>query len=78
MENFPGFPEGILGGEICEKFRAQSLRFGTRIYSETATRVDLSSRPFHVFTGGPGQAGGPQARLPGQAAQAGRRVERQA
>ncbi|KAL4443414.1 hypothetical protein ABPG75_011151 [Micractinium tetrahymenae] len=50
VENFPGFPEGILGGEICDKFRAQSQRFGTKIYSETATKVDLSSRPFHIFT----------------------------
>ncbi len=58
MENFPGFPEGILGGEICEKFRAQSVRFGTKIYSETATRVDLSSRPFHVYTGAGDRAGG--------------------
>jgi thioredoxin reductase len=51
VENFPGFPEGIVGGEICERFRAQSLRFGTKIFSETVTRVDLSSRPFHIFTG---------------------------
>ncbi|PSC72451.1 thioredoxin reductase [Micractinium conductrix] len=50
VENFPGFPEGILGGEICERFRAQSLRFGTKIYSETVAKVDLSSRPFHVYT----------------------------
>ncbi|EFN57908.1 hypothetical protein CHLNCDRAFT_57025 [Chlorella variabilis] len=50
VENFPGFPEGIVGGEICERFRAQSLRFGTKIFSETVARVDLSSRPFHVYT----------------------------
>jgi thioredoxin reductase (NADPH) len=50
VENFPGFPEGILGGEICEKFRAQSERFGTQIFSETVTKVDLSSRPFKVCT----------------------------
>ena len=40
-----------MGGEICERFRAQSLRFGTKIFSETVARVDLSSRPFHVYTG---------------------------
>lgn len=51
VENFPGFPEGILGGEICERFRAQSLRFGTKIFSETVTKIDLSSRPFHIYTG---------------------------
>lgn len=50
VENFPGFPEGIMGGEICEKFRAQSERFGTQIFSETVTKVDLSSRPFKITT----------------------------
>ena len=44
------FPEGILGHEICDKFRAQSARFGTQIFSETVTRVDLSRRPFTVLT----------------------------
>ena len=50
VENFPGFPDGILGGEICEKFRAQIERFGTQIFSETVTKVDLSSRPFKITT----------------------------
>lgn len=44
------FPEGILGHEICDKFRAQSARFGTQIFSETVTRVDLARRPFTVLT----------------------------
>ena len=50
VENFPGFPEGILGPELCERFRAQSLRFGTRIFSETIAKVDLSVRPFRIWS----------------------------
>jgi len=50
VENYPGFPEGILGGELTDKFRAQSARFGTQIFTETVTSVDLSKRPFTVRT----------------------------
>ena len=50
VENFPGFPEGIMGPELCERFRAQSLRFGTRIFSETVNSIDLSKRPFRYKT----------------------------
>ncbi|CAH8330119.1 unnamed protein product [Eruca vesicaria subsp. sativa] len=50
VENFPGFPEGILGIEIVEKFRKQSERFGTKIFTETVNKVDLSSKPFKLFT----------------------------
>jgi thioredoxin reductase (NADPH) len=52
VENYPGFPEGISGPKLMKLFRAQSLHFGTRIYTETVERVDLSRRPFRVKTAG--------------------------
>lgn len=50
VENYPGFPDGILGIELTDKFREQSVRFGTQIFSETVNSVDLSKRPFIVKT----------------------------
>ena len=50
VENYPGFPEGINGPEMMDLFRQQSLRFGTRILTETVEKVDLSRRPFRVMT----------------------------
>ncbi|KAI3956242.1 hypothetical protein MKW92_008364 [Papaver armeniacum] len=50
VENFPGFPDGILGAEIMERCRKQSLRFGTEIYTETVNKVDFSKTPFKILT----------------------------
>ncbi|KAA8532102.1 hypothetical protein F0562_006756 [Nyssa sinensis] len=50
VENFPGFPEGIQGIELTDRFRNQSLRFGTQIITETVNKVDFSTNPFRVFT----------------------------
>src|SRR5438477_5960740 len=48
VENYPGFPKGILGPELMELFRAQGERFGTQIIDGMVTRVNLAKRPFHV------------------------------
>ena len=46
VENFPGFPEGILGPEMMERFEAQATRFGTQFIIGHVTQIDLSKRPF--------------------------------
>lgn len=48
VENFPGFPEGVEGGELMDKMREQALRFGTDIRPGFITAVNLKERPFMV------------------------------
>ncbi|KAI8580995.1 hypothetical protein K450DRAFT_234104 [Umbelopsis ramanniana AG] len=52
VENYPGFPEGVMGGELMDKLREQSERFGTEIVTETITKLDLSVRPFKIWREG--------------------------
>ena len=49
VENYPGFPEGVLGPELMEKMKKQAERFGTRFVLGDVTRVDLSRRPFQIW-----------------------------
>ncbi len=51
VENYPGYPEGILGPSMMQEFRAQAERFGAEFTTDDVTRVDFSERPFRVFVG---------------------------
>lgn len=50
VENFPGFPEGIMGPELMDRMKKQAERFGTEYLHDLVTKVDLSKRPFTITT----------------------------
>ena len=54
VENYPGFPEGIQGPELVERFRHQAQKFGAEFLDANVTRVDFSRRPFVIETGADG------------------------
>jgi thioredoxin reductase (NADPH) len=51
VENYPGYPDGVLGPEMMQDFRRQAERFGTEYLTDDVTRIDFSERPFRVFVG---------------------------
>ena len=56
VENFPGFPDGIMGPELMMNFRTQAARFGAEIQTVKASRIDLSAKPYGVWVGDPDAA----------------------
>ncbi|MGI8422468.1 MAG: NAD(P)/FAD-dependent oxidoreductase, partial [Gaiellaceae bacterium] len=48
VENYPGYPDGVMGPEMMSQFRRQAERFGTEFVSDDVTKVDFSERPFRV------------------------------
>jgi thioredoxin reductase (NADPH) len=50
VENFPGFPDGVMGPDLMNSMREQAQRFGTTIVTDKATAIDFSSRPFTITT----------------------------
>ena len=51
VENYPGYPDGVLGPEMMQEFRYQAERFGAEFLTDDVTRVDFSEQPFRVWVG---------------------------
>ena len=51
VENYPGYPDGVLGPEMMQDLRRQAERFGTEFITDDVTKVDFSERPFRVWVG---------------------------
>eukprot|EP00742_Colponemidia_sp_Colp-10_P002648 GILJ01002831.1.p1 GENE.GILJ01002831.1~~GILJ01002831.1.p1 ORF type:complete len:363 (+),score=49.07 GILJ01002831.1:98-1090(+) len=56
VENFPGFPQGINGLDLTDRFREQALHCGAKIETKTVSKVDLATRPFKLWTEGEEEA----------------------
>ncbi|CAN5729977.1 thioredoxin-disulfide reductase [soil metagenome] len=56
VENYPGFPDGIMGPDLMLRFKEQAQRFGTEVKMEKVSRIDLSARPFRLWVGDPDAA----------------------
>jgi len=52
VENYPGYPDGIMGPEMMQDFRRQAERFGSEFLTDDVTSVDFSERPLRVYVGG--------------------------
>ncbi len=51
VENYPGYPEGVIGPQMMQDFRSQAERFGAEFVTDNVTSVDLSERPFRISVG---------------------------
>ena len=58
VENYPGYPDGVLGPEMMQDLRRQAERFGTEFITDDVTKVDFSERPFRVWVGDEEHRGG--------------------
>jgi|TARA_Y100000739_G_scaffold80733_1_gene68682 thioredoxin reductase (NADPH) len=55
VENFPGFPDGILGPQLMADMKAQAERFGAKFSTRKVTKVDLTKKPFEIWIGDPNE-----------------------
>ena len=53
VENYPGFPDGVMGPELMQRFRDQAIRFGASVETTKVSKVDLSSQPYRIWNGDP-------------------------
>src|SRR4051795_5204436 len=51
VENYPGYPDGVMGPVMMQEFRAQAARFGAEYVTDDVTKVDFSERPFRISVG---------------------------